>query len=390
VVDKFSIIFWSIAAGSWTLLCAGVAWHDSHADEESRVLATEFVIPVAKLSGDEEGGRLVSGHLLHSPVSGESGRRRGGGVGRTASSDDATGGESTGSAALGMFSQLVRRQVTLDSNADLEVRQVCMPRNLWAFLVVVALGQAKVHRHDFPRAAAFLITMMSSFVQLAAVSLLVYDIDPKASPWTTDPDARWKTSGMSVNYMKGVQIVFLIAALVPEVGQSLSVFQAVFLVRDRTHELRIPSAVLIAMGFLQYCITMWTLFGGVSVVLSFQNTPDIIYSSMAITFISAADDTFYLFFEQIADIDANFTVTETVESAALEWPPEQRRGKMRLHHKDLPYWSIMAMKTMSVFPLVWAVFLLSRAWYTNIMPSERVRTIFKYSHSMLRTLGLHP
>eukprot|EP00403_Amphidinium_massartii_P013901 CAMPEP_0178411092 /NCGR_PEP_ID=MMETSP0689_2-20121128/21318_1 /TAXON_ID=160604 /ORGANISM="Amphidinium massartii, Strain CS-259" /LENGTH=445 /DNA_ID=CAMNT_0020032291 /DNA_START=296 /DNA_END=1630 /DNA_ORIENTATION=+ len=409
VFDNFSFIYWGVAITVWTLLCSAVAWHDSNVDEDQRLLATEFVIPTAKSPGSESlsarRGRKPAAPMLHSPAGMDAGKSRrashrigtGGSSGlfgaRTQTIDDEVSGVGAASEPLSRTGTamgagpIVGRSgippldmpamVRQGSTGEPALRHVEMPRNLWAFLVVVALGQAKIHRIDFPRIPAIVITIVASFIQLSAVSLLLYDIDPSASPWTTNPDAQWKTSGMSVNLMKAVQIVFLIAALVPEVGQSLSVFQAVFLVRNRASELRIPSKFLVAMGCLQYCITMWTLFGGVSVVLSFQNTPDIIYSSMAITFISAADDTFYLFFEQITDIEADFIVVES-----LDEDPEGLDGSSAspvYHHQDLPYSVIVAMKTLSVFPLVWAVFLLSRAWYSNVMPSERVRTILQYA-----------
>merc|ERR1712151_1455474 len=93
---------------------------------------------------------------------------------------------------------------------------------------------------------------------------------------------------------------------------------------------RVHRGFLILMAACQYVVTLWVLFGGVAVVLSFQAVPDILYSSMAIVFVNSIDDLMYQFVESVFDIDADFQLPETPSSMSKhrwlhDWLPVMSR-----------------------------------------------------------------
>ncbi|CAK0908438.1 unnamed protein product [Prorocentrum cordatum] len=223
-----------------------------------------------------------------------------------------------------------------------------LSQNMWNFFAVVALGKAQMPgRQPVSCLAVGICNLLLGALQMFTIFLLVHDIDPNADPITDTPSTPWKRTTWSVNCMKWIQVAFMAAAVSSEVSQAMQLFK-VFL-------------MLMAAG--QYVVTLWVLFGGVAVVLSFQAVPDILYSSMAIVFVNSIDDLMYQFVESVFDIDADFRLPE---SPALD--PS---------HEWLQEWLPVMSRVVAVFPLAFALFLMGESWYYNIMPNAWIRHVIK-------------
>merc|ERR1719463_910011 len=101
-------------------------------------------------------------------------------------------------------------------------------------------------------------------------------------------------------------ITLLTMGLTSEAAQCESVFKAAYLVPAK--HLTISRCLPMMMPVVQYLIIAGVVWGGVSVILSCQAVPDILYNSLAITFIVGVDELFYEFFSKILDLESEFEV----------------------------------------------------------------------------------
>jgi hypothetical protein len=251
-----------------------------------------------------------------------------------------------------------------------------LTKNLWVFYLVCACGQARVpYARRIPVHLVGALAVFMGCVQMLTVYLIVHDIDPAATPVTTrDSLPPWKESPWTVNTMKWIQVLFITTALVKEIGQGMHLFSAALTIDQA--RLTVPRFCCLFMPAMQYLVTMAVLYGGVSIILSFQAVPDIIYSSMAITFIANVDDTLYEFCEQALDIDADFVVEHEedvddgpVVTASSLAPRSSATGQ------PIPAWFGPFRKACVLFPCVFAFWLIGRAWYTGTMPTQFVRNV---------------
>ncbi|CAK0876721.1 unnamed protein product [Prorocentrum cordatum] len=159
------------------------------------------------------------------------------------------------------------------------------------------LARNVVYRGEdvFHEKPVFICNLLLGALQMFTIFLLVHDIDPNADPVTEVPSSPWKRTTWSVNCMKWIQVTFMATALASEVSQAMQLF-TLAVVMDAESFL-VHRAFLMLMAAGQYVVTLWVLFGGVAVVLSFQAVPDILYSSMAIVFVNSIDDLMYQFVE---------------------------------------------------------------------------------------------
>jgi len=239
-----------------------------------------------------------------------------------------------------------------------------LSRNTWNFFAVVALHKASMAgNRPVPILAVGIGNLLLGALQMFTIFLLVFDIDPNADPMTDVPSAPWKRTTWSVNCMKWIQMTFMATALASEVSQAMQLFTLTVTLDAESFLVHRIFLVLTAAG--QYVVTLWVLFGGVAVVLSFQAVPDILYSSMAIVFVSSIDDLIYQFVESVFDIDADFQLPESI--------PTSTEDKHAWLHEWLPTMS----RVVSVFPLVFAVFLMGESWYHNTMPNAWIREVTK-------------
>jgi len=234
---------------------------------------------------------------------------------------------------------------------------------MWNFFAVVALDKASMaSKGSMSILAVGIGNLLLGALQMFTIFLLVHDIDPNADPVTEVPSSPWKRTTWSVNCMKWIQVTFMSMALASEVSQAMQLFTLTVVLDADSFLVHRVFVMLMAVG--QYVVTLWVLFGGVAVVLSFQAVPDILYSSMAIVFISSIDDLMYQFVESVFDIDADFQLPEGVPSS-----PSHEHCRDGWLHVWLPTMS----RAVSVFPLVFAVFLMGESWYHNTMPNAWIR-----------------
>lgn len=235
-----------------------------------------------------------------------------------------------------------------------------LPRNMWALILVSAIGQAKFESNEKP-ISTWLVVLVSLFmgtIQLTALFLMIHDLDPNADPYTVRPSTPFG-SPWTVNSMKVIMTIFMVIALVSEAGQCNKVFSVGMQIKD---EKFISSRTIpLAMELFQYIIAISVTWSGVAVILSFQSVPDIIYSSMSIMCISGVDEMFFECFDAVIGLDADFEVDNSDLDEAYEKPG----------------WLQVLMKFLLAFPMLLGVFVLARAWHTQTMPTDRVRSLLE-------------
>jgi len=228
--------------------------------------------------------------------------------------------------------------------------------NVWALNLVASHGKAlDRHGNMLSPKLVFFAGFIMGIIQLLTLFLVVYDIDPSASPYTETPNSPWKTSPLTVNTMKVVMVFFLGMYVVSEAADAYDNY--VLGVALKPEVLHIHRFFVLFIPFFHYFITLSVILAGVSVVLSCQDVPNILYNSMAILFITRVDELFWGFFERTFDIDA-------------EW----RVNINESDHAEV----VMIKKCIIMFPMLWGFCLLGRAWYRDQMPALVVRENFAF------------
>lgn len=256
---------------------------------------------------------------------------------------------------------------TDEEEEEVENEEVELPNNMWSLNLVAAIGQAKFSNdRKVPVSLVALISCSMGAIQLLALFLIVHDIDPNATPVTSVPSSAWVKDSWTVNSMKWIMAGFLCVLLVNEVGQCKMVVNTALRVNhDRLEVTRVLPMVVVTF---QYLIALVVVWASISAVLSFQSVPDAVYSSMSITFIIGVDEAMFEFLSLIFDIDADFTILHKTSSGAME---KGELDKHQMLHKHQVYLS-MLLKGLIVYPLFLGTFLIGRAFYTNVMPHDRV------------------
>jgi len=234
-----------------------------------------------------------------------------------------------------------------------EPKDKSLAPNVFSLMLVAACGEAR-HRQTniLSPKIVFLAGLAMGLLQFLTLFLVVYDIDPGASPYTVKPGSPWKTSPLTVNTMKVVMTFFLGMYVVSEAADAYDNF--VLGMAMRSKDLLIHWWTVLFIPIFHYLITLSVILAGVSVVLSCQDVPNILYNSMAILFITRVDELFWGFFERMFDIEA-------------EW-------NVKINESDVAEVQMMK-KCIIMFPMVWGFSLLGRAWYRDQMPALVVRVI---------------
>jgi len=272
---------------------------------------------------------------------------------------------------------VVRQDLDDDDEDEDEDEGEELPHNTWALILIATVGQAKFSNgRPIPAWIVCVIAVFMGTIQMAALFLMCHDLDPTAEPLTVRPSTPYG-SVWTVNSMKVIMTIFMVVALVSEAGQC----QKVFCQALRVHESRLtsPRWVPLVMEVVQYLIAIAVVWAGVSVILSFQAVPDIIYSSMSIMCISNVDEMFFECMDAVLGIDADFVVKETTA------PKRYRKGTaedlaLRADgdfHYDLSSSINFVMKFLLAFPVLFGVFLFMRAWYTGFMPTDRIHSLLE-------------
>jgi len=225
--------------------------------------------------------------------------------------------------------------------------------NVFSLMLIAARGEARDRkRHILSPKLVFVAGLAMGLIQFLTLFLVVYDIDPGARPYTVKPGSPWKTSPLTVNTMKVCMTFFLGMYVVSEAADAYDNF--VLGVAMRSKELLIHWWTVVFIPVFHYLITLSVILVGVSVVLSCQDVPTILYNSMAVLFITRVDELFWGFFERMFDIEA-------------EW-------NIKINESDVAEIQLIK-KCIIVFPMLWGFCLLGRAWYRDQMPALVVRVM---------------
>eukprot|EP00747_Dinoflagellata_sp_TGD_P211643 gnl/TRDRNA2_/TRDRNA2_84861_c0_seq1.p1 gnl/TRDRNA2_/TRDRNA2_84861_c0~~gnl/TRDRNA2_/TRDRNA2_84861_c0_seq1.p1 ORF type:complete len:371 (-),score=58.85 gnl/TRDRNA2_/TRDRNA2_84861_c0_seq1:67-1179(-) len=253
-----------------------------------------------------------------------------------------------------------------------------LPKNMFSLTLVTAVDQATACGYNIPALLCWTVSVLMGCLQLFVIFLIVHDIDPNVKPVIHEPPPHtpWiKKDGLwTVHVMKWVMVTFLIFGMVAEVGQAKDLFElALTLNGSRMTE---PRAFPLLAAITQYMVVLGIILGGVSAVMSLQDVPNIIYSSMSITFIGNIDEMFYEFFQQVFDIEADFVIRLYPKNPEAEAAMDQfdADSKKDILPHQLPDWVKVAMKILELMPMIWGFALIGRAWHTNIMPTDRLHS----------------
>lgn len=256
---------------------------------------------------------------------------------------------------------MVRRKSSWNSQG---MRVRTLDADFWSLCLLSAYG--RVHDGNGRKARPsllYLIACCLGMLQLCALALVLIGINPNASPWTTTPSASWSESAKSVNCMKFIMVLFQSLSLTTEAcGAYKNFLSAVYFNAEETGSR--PTILTAIIPCFHYFVTLGTVVGGVSVVLSCQQVPSVLYNSLAILFITQMDEVMFRFCKEMCGLE-------------VDW-------EIPVSESEAPGWKSRVLRQILVaFPMIFGFGLLGRAWYTNTMPVTTV-VIMQIVNSILR------
>jgi hypothetical protein len=231
-----------------------------------------------------------------------------------------------------------------------------LPQTMWSMIILSAIGQVRTESNErVPTAVIFSSAVCIGLLQLGILFLLLHDIDPHADAVTVEPSVPWANS-WAVNAMKWAMCIVICVALSSEMMEIKTNLRACILLSDeRLHTSRYA---MIASILTQYAITLAVVWSAMAVVLSFQSCPDIIFSSLAVCFVSNMDDMYYSFVCTSFDLEVDFVI------------------KFEKGDRTVPWWVHFGLKFAAQFPLLLGLFVVSRAFHSGVMPYARLQHFF--------------
>jgi len=240
-------------------------------------------------------------------------------------------------------------------NSQSGTRTRTLDADFWFLCLLSAYG--RVHDRNGRKAkpsSLYLIACCLGMMQLCALAFVLIGINPNASPWTTTPSASWSESGTSVNCMKFIMVLFQSLSLTTEASGAYKNFlSAVYFNVEETEICSRPTILTAIIPCFHYFVTLGSVVCGVSIVLSCQQVPSVLYNSLAILFITQMDEVMFRFCKEMCGLEVDWEIPVS-DSDAQGW-------KSRLLRQIL-----------GAFPMILGFALLGRAWYTNTMPVTTV------------------
>lgn len=290
--------------------------------------------------------------------------------------------------------------LTARSNTQevLTPKEVHLPENMWALNLIAAIGQAKTGNKLVSPYFTAVITMTMASLQIAVLFLVVHDINPNATPVTIESSDPWIHTGWTVNCMKWLMVTFMCLLMVTEAGEFRD--NVTCILETNSHRLNVSRLFLAFICSFQYIIMLFVIWGGVAAVLSFQSVPDILYSSMSITYISKVDEAFYIMLMQLLDVEADFVVvhgrkvpkmsSESIwasldadgdgqvtqeEFSAFQERQRNLVNDEKLRPRHIPHWGNHCLHFLAAFPCLLGFAMIGRAMHTNVMPTQRLHAM---------------
>jgi hypothetical protein len=271
-----------------------------------------------------------------------------------------------------------------------------LPENIWSLNLLSSIGQADIQHtwgsrkvsYSLRPALVAAISVIMSAAQVFGLYCVIHDLDPSSTPVTSKAASPWVHDVWTINFMKWFMVAILSINAVGEAGQCRTVVTAT--IETNWHRLRVPRCMTLSVVLMQYVVLLLMLFVGISAVLSLNDVPNIIFSSMAITFITQTDELLFEMLHQVLDLEINFMIVH-----GLEYTTASNTTGSLVHYKDNNRLSLKKMKTpwltedqfmanpipvwVDVFchflvtlPMFWGLLLISRAFATNVMPNARM------------------
>lgn len=274
-----------------------------------------------------------------------------------------------------------------------------LPENIWSMNLLASMGQAEIKHKWGTRVVSYkmrpalvaVISVFMSAAQVFALFCVIHDLDPDSTPITSKAASPWVHDVWTINVMKWFMVAILSINAVGEAGQCRTVVTAT--IETNWHRLRVPRCATLSVVLLQYVVLLLMLFVGISAVLSLNDVPNMIFSSMAITFITQTDELLFEMLHQVLDLEINFMIvhglhdgTGSKTSGSLVHFKDNRtsvpRGLQKMKSTKLteeqlianpiPVWVDVFCHFLVTLPMFWGLLLISRAFATNIMPNARM------------------
>lgn len=263
-----------------------------------------------------------------------------------------------------LVAQMESDDGTASKQGDAKEHKAELPENMWSLNLVAAIGQAKCSNGTtFSPLIVALLSFFMGFGQIFTVFLIIHDLDPDAKPVTTPESCPydWIEKSWTVNAMKWIMITLLSMGLTSEAAQCEGTLRAAIKVSHG--QLLYGRALPVAMCFTQYVILCGVVFGGVAVILSCQAVPDILYNSLAITFIVGVDELLFEFIAKCFDLKLNFEIDFVGHTHDEDSADEDEEHEMPA--------ALQAMlMVMLPLPLVLAYATAGWAFWKDVMPTN--------------------
>lgn len=171
--------------------------------------------------------------------------------------------------------------------------------NAYSLVLFAAVQQAKLgyfHQSSFKPVPALAFCIVVSLFQITLVYLLVSGIDPHSLALAKEPAQEWMTEAhlRTVSAMKWLMTFVLVLKTTGEVEESKATMRISLEISEK--RLCCSRWLPFISGMMQYVVSLMIVYAGCAAVLSFQETPDIVYSGLAVCFVADVDDLCYQYF----------------------------------------------------------------------------------------------
>jgi len=215
---------------------------------------------------------------------------------------------------------------------------VDLHETIWALILVAAAGQARFSNGwKVPVVVVAILALAIGALQVVILWILVNDIDMNTKPISDHA---------TVNVMKWCMVLVICMSVVGDLEECKLIVLAIFKIDIR--KLSVGRWLPAFVAFWQYAISVYVVRAGCQVVLSFDRAPDIVYSSLAVTFLTHIDNLAFNFVDTVLNLEVDLKID---------------MGNM----KPLPKLFTSTVMFAGFFPMLLAGFLTSRAFLTNEM-----------------------
>eukprot|EP00811_Abedinium_folium_P000148 NODE_10134_length_1374_cov_10.595830.p1 GENE.NODE_10134_length_1374_cov_10.595830~~NODE_10134_length_1374_cov_10.595830.p1 ORF type:complete len:356 (-),score=65.39 NODE_10134_length_1374_cov_10.595830:202-1269(-) len=253
---------------------------------------------------------------------------------------------------------------TNDTDSLTDQSELDLPETIWCIVLVAAVGGLRFdsgEKMPFSVLFAYVCTVALGLLQVVLIFLIIHDIDPQSPPvsetWT-------------VNLMKWLMTTVVASMLTTEASQCMEIFLTTMKVPPQMLHVRRP--LIFAISVFHYLIVLSVTFGGVCVVLSCQHVPDILYNSLAITFITGMDELFFTLVRDIMSLSPDLKLTLHSIAEQIAESGDEEGGAVELSFLHTGRRTRRVTKTLLIIPTIFAFVLVTIACHIGEMPSKLI------------------